>query len=100
MIRMPPYADLLGLSVENDADGPLLAMPFATDVLGCPGFLHGGAISGQGQLIKTGSGMSCAAVVTSLLDHVVSSRGSVRASPMSRRLLGRTMLKNRSRRHE
>ena len=47
MIRMPPYAELLGLVVEQDEAGaPLLMMPFAVDVLGRPGFLHGGAISG------------------------------------------------------
>src|ERR1700755_840122 len=47
MIRMPPYADLLGLVVEQDEAGaPGLMMPFATDVLGRPGSLHGGAISG------------------------------------------------------
>ena len=44
---LPPYAAVLGLSVEEDDDGaPLLAMPFADDVVGRPGFLHGGAISG------------------------------------------------------
>jgi uncharacterized protein (TIGR00369 family) len=45
---LPPYADLLGLTTESaDADGaPVLAMPFGTDVLGRPGFLHGGAIGG------------------------------------------------------
>ena len=44
---MPPYADLLGLVVETGDDGaPVLMMPFATEVLGRPGFLHGGAISG------------------------------------------------------
>ena len=47
MMRMPPYADLLGLIVEAGEDGaPVLMMPFATEVLGRPGFLHGGAISG------------------------------------------------------
>lgn len=47
MMRLPPYADLLGVSVETGEDGtPVLLMPFATDVLGRPGFLHGGAISG------------------------------------------------------
>jgi uncharacterized protein (TIGR00369 family) len=47
MIQMPPYADLLGLVVENRDDGaPVLMMPFANAVLGRPGFLHGGAISG------------------------------------------------------
>ncbi len=45
--RLPPYAQLLGLSVERDGDGaPVLVMPFGNDVLGRPGFLHGGAISG------------------------------------------------------
>jgi uncharacterized protein (TIGR00369 family) len=45
--RLPPYAQLLGLSAERDGDGaPLLVMPFGVDVLGRPGFLHGGAISG------------------------------------------------------
>ena len=45
--RLPPYAQLLGLSAEQDGNGaPLLVMPFGVDVLGRPGFLHGGAISG------------------------------------------------------
>jgi uncharacterized protein (TIGR00369 family) len=45
--RLPPYADLLGLTAEpDDAGAPVLVMPFATEVLGRPGFLHGGAISG------------------------------------------------------
>jgi len=38
MIALPPYADLLGLRRDGERDG----MP----VLGRPGFLHGGAISG------------------------------------------------------
>ena len=47
-MRLPPYADLLGLTREDDgADGaPVLVMPFADDVVGRPGFLHGGAIAG------------------------------------------------------
>jgi uncharacterized protein (TIGR00369 family) len=45
--RLPPYAQLLGLAAERDGDGaPVLVMPFGVDVLGRPGFLHGGAISG------------------------------------------------------
>jgi len=45
--RLPPYAQLLGLSAERDGDGaPVLVMPFGNHVLGRPGFLHGGAISG------------------------------------------------------
>lgn len=44
---LPPYARLLGLVEEAQDDGPpLLVMPFADAVLGRPGFLHGGAISG------------------------------------------------------
>lgn len=43
---LPPYADLLGLSVEREDGVTQLVMPFETNVLGRPGFLHGGAISG------------------------------------------------------
>ena len=45
--RLPPYAETLGLSVAPDDGGaPVLTMPFSDAVLGRPGFLHGGAISG------------------------------------------------------
>jgi len=44
-VTLPPYADLLGLSVDPD-DESVLIMPFADGVLGRPDFLHGGAISG------------------------------------------------------
>jgi uncharacterized protein (TIGR00369 family) len=44
---LPPYAQLLGLTVEATADdAPVVTMPFGRHVLGRPGFLHGGAISG------------------------------------------------------
>jgi uncharacterized protein (TIGR00369 family) len=44
---LPPYAEMLGVSVEPDADGaPVLLMPFGEHVVGRPGFLHGGAIAG------------------------------------------------------
>jgi uncharacterized protein (TIGR00369 family) len=46
-MRLPPYADLLGLTVAGEEAGaPLLAMPWSTGVMGRPGFLHGGAIGG------------------------------------------------------
>ncbi|VVT16719.1 Phenylacetic acid degradation protein [Sphingomonas aurantiaca] len=46
-IGLPPYAEILRVSVEVEAGAPpVLVMPFADDVLGRPGFLHGGAISG------------------------------------------------------
>lgn len=48
MVTLPPYADLLGLSADGEENGaPILRMPFAPDVLGRPGFLHGGAIAGM-----------------------------------------------------
>jgi len=44
---LPPYAELLGLSIEpHDDAAPVVVMPFGAGVLGRPGFLHGGAISG------------------------------------------------------
>lgn len=46
-MTLPPYARLLGLTVDGDRDGaPVLLMPFGPGVLGRPGFLHGGAIGG------------------------------------------------------
>ena len=44
---LPPYAELLGLRTERGEDGALLwVMPFREQVVGRPGFLHGGAIAG------------------------------------------------------
>jgi uncharacterized protein (TIGR00369 family) len=44
---LPPYAELLGLRTERGPDGELLwVMPFREEVVGRPGFLHGGAIAG------------------------------------------------------
>lgn len=46
-MKLPPYADLLGLVVEaGDGGPPVLMMPYSTDVMGRPGFLHGGALGG------------------------------------------------------
>ncbi len=46
-MKLPPYADLLGLSVAGREDGlPILTMPWSAGVMGRPGFLHGGAIGG------------------------------------------------------
>ena len=46
MSNLPPYAQLLKLRAE-DHDGRLrFVMPFHDDVVGRPGFLHGGAIAG------------------------------------------------------
>lgn len=46
-MKLPPYADLLGLTVAgNEAGAPILTMPWSAGVMGRPGFLHGGAIGG------------------------------------------------------
>ncbi len=42
-----PYARALKLSGAGEEDGvPVIVMPFRDEVVGRPGFLHGGAISG------------------------------------------------------
>lgn len=47
MLALPPYAALLGLSATRDERGELVwLMPFREEVVGRPGFLHGGAIAG------------------------------------------------------
>jgi len=46
MNPLPPYAQLLGLRIDDSADECRLVMPFHDDVVGRPGFLHGGAIAG------------------------------------------------------
>ena len=43
---LPPYAELLGLSTRRDGAELLWIMPFREEVVGRPGFLHGGAIAG------------------------------------------------------
>ncbi len=50
MDALPPYAQLLGLRIDDRSGEPgdecRLVMPFHDDVVGRPGFLHGGAIAG------------------------------------------------------
>jgi uncharacterized protein (TIGR00369 family) len=46
MIALPPYAQMIGATLEWEAGAPVLAMPFDAAVVGRPGFLHGGAIAG------------------------------------------------------
>ena len=73
MTALPPYADILGLSVETGDDGtPSLIMPFSTDVLGRPGFLHGGAIGGL---------LEMAAIVA--LQHALAAEGGGRIKPIN-----------------
>ncbi|MEO6114113.1 MAG: PaaI family thioesterase [Sphingomicrobium sp.] len=46
MTDLPPYARLLQLRIDESGDTLRLIMPFHDDVIGRPGFLHGGAIAG------------------------------------------------------
>lgn len=46
MRELPPYAKLLNLRFDEQDGSPLVVMPFRDDVVGRPGFLHGGAIAG------------------------------------------------------
>jgi uncharacterized protein (TIGR00369 family) len=46
MPAIPPYADLLKLRFEELDGAVQVIMPFHDDVVGRPGFLHGGAIAG------------------------------------------------------
>jgi uncharacterized protein (TIGR00369 family) len=46
MPGLPPYAQLLQLRIDAESGGPRFVMPFHDDVVGRPGFLHGGAIAG------------------------------------------------------
>jgi len=72
-MKLPPYADLLGISVERGEDsGPVLLMPFADDVVGRPGFLHGGAIAGL---------LEMAAIAA--LHEALESEGGGRIKPVS-----------------
>ncbi len=43
---LPPYAQTIGIAIEPGDGSPVLAMPFGSGVLGRPGFVHGGALSG------------------------------------------------------
>jgi uncharacterized protein (TIGR00369 family) len=55
MQPLPPYADLLGLSTSTE-DGRLIwIMPFREEVVGRPGYLHGGAIAGLLEFAALGS---------------------------------------------
>ena len=72
-MKLPPYAALLGAELEYAADGtPVMRMPFGEDVLGRPGFLQGGAISGL---------LEVAAIAA--LRHALESEGGGRIKPIN-----------------
>lgn len=70
---LPAYAETLGLYLDPaDREGCRLVMPYADSVLGRPGFLHGGAISGL---------MEMSAIVA--LSHALSDDGGGRIKPIN-----------------
>jgi uncharacterized protein (TIGR00369 family) len=71
-VTLPPYADLLGIEVEPSEGAPILLMPFADEVVGRPGFLHGGAISGL---------LEMAAIAA--LQHALAEEGGGRIKPVN-----------------
>jgi uncharacterized protein (TIGR00369 family) len=71
-VTLPPYADLLGIEVEPGEGAPVLLMPFADEVVGRPGFLHGGAISGL---------LEMAAIAA--LQHALAEEGGGRIKPVN-----------------
>jgi uncharacterized protein (TIGR00369 family) len=54
-MRLPPYAELLGLHEEPGVDAPTYVMPFGPGVIGRPGFLHGGALGGLLEMAAIGA---------------------------------------------
>ena len=71
---MPPYSRALAIRSAGDEDGvPVLKMPFRDEVLGRPGFLHGGAISGLLEL----------ASIAALRDALAKERRIVRIKPIN-----------------
>ena len=72
-MKLPPYARLLGATLERAEDGsPVMVMPFGEDVLGRPGFLQGGAISGL---------LEVAAIAA--LHHALAEEGGARIKPIN-----------------
>jgi uncharacterized protein (TIGR00369 family) len=46
-VTLLPYADFLGIRVAGEQNGaPLLVMPYSEGLIGMPGRLHGGAVTG------------------------------------------------------
>lgn len=54
-MTLPPYAETLGLTIEQGEGAPVLVMPFRQQVIGRPGFLHGGALGGLLEMAAMGA---------------------------------------------
>ena len=72
-MKLPPYAAILCAEVEYAEDGtPVLLLPFHEGVIGRPGFLQGGAISGL---------LEVAAIAA--LHHALAGEGGGRIKPIN-----------------
>jgi uncharacterized protein (TIGR00369 family) len=71
-VVLPPYAALIGATLDPEQADLVLVMPFADAVLGRPGFLHGGAIAGL---------MEMAAIAA--LAHALEAEGGGRIKPVT-----------------
>ncbi|WP_375272790.1 PaaI family thioesterase [Sphingomonas sp.] len=72
-MKLPPYAAVLGAVLEQAEDGsPVMVMPFHDGVVGRPGFLQGGAISGL---------LEVAAIAA--LHHALAEEGGARVKPIN-----------------
>ncbi|WP_294192081.1 PaaI family thioesterase [uncultured Sphingomonas sp.] len=72
-MKLPSYAALLGAVLERAEDGtPIMMMPFHDGVIGRPGFLQGGAISGL---------LEVAAITA--LHHALAEEGGGRVKPIN-----------------
>lgn len=70
---LPPYAQLLGLTTRRGDDDALVwIMPFRDEVIGRPGYLHGGAIAGLLEFAALGA-----------LYEALGSREGVRVKPIN-----------------
>lgn len=69
---LPPYARLLGVTVEIVDDVPEIVLPFGQHVVGRPGYLQGGAIAGL---------LEVAAVAA--LRHALAGDGAPRVKPVN-----------------
>lgn len=72
MMKLPPYADMLGATLTMEDGLPVLSMPFSEAVLGRPGFVQGGAITGL---------MEVAAIAA--VRHQLSGEGGGRIKPVN-----------------
>jgi uncharacterized protein (TIGR00369 family) len=54
-VKLPPYADLLGLVAEPGEGAPVYRMAFDAGVVGRPGFVHGGALGGLLEMAALGA---------------------------------------------